>query len=105
MNETKTKATETQARRRILVGRVVSLSGDKTIRIDTDRLVKHPRYGKFVKKRTRLMAHDPDGLAQAGDLVEVTPCRPLSKHKAHRLIRVVRKNPADAGLSTERKST
>jgi small subunit ribosomal protein S17 len=72
------------------VGLVVSKSADKTVIVAMNRLAKHPRYGKFVRRRTRLAVHDPENRAGEGDLVEITPCRRISKTKSWRLVRVVR---------------
>lgn len=80
--------------RRALVGTVRSISGTKTINVVVDRLVKHPMYGKYVRRRGRLAVHDPRGEAAVGDLVEIVPCRRLSKTKSWRLVRVTR--PSDA---------
>jgi len=72
-------------------GRVTKISGDKTIRVDVDNTVKHPLYQKYVHKRTRLAVHAPGNSASVGDLVEVIPCRPISKNKSWRLVRIVRR--------------
>ncbi|MBL7218855.1 MAG: 30S ribosomal protein S17 [Phycisphaerae bacterium] len=71
-------------------GRVGKISGNKTIRVDVDNLTKHPRYHKYVHKRTRLAVHDPENTAVVGDLVEIVPCRPISKNKTWRLLRIIR---------------
>ena len=76
--------------RRAKVGLVRSISGSKTINVTVNTLVKHPRYGKFIRRRSKVVVHDPNGLAQVGDLVEIVSCRRLSKSKAWRLTRVVR---------------
>jgi small subunit ribosomal protein S17 len=76
---------------RRLTGRVVSDKMHKTIAVEIERLVKHPAYGKFVRRTTRLLAHDENGTCKAGDLVIITPCRPLSRHKSWRLLEVVEK--------------
>jgi small subunit ribosomal protein S17 len=70
-------------------GRVGKISGNKTIRVDLDNLTKHPLYHKYVHKRTRLAVHDPDNTAVVGDMVEIVPCRPISKNKTWRLVRVI----------------
>ena len=72
------------------VGQVESIPGDKTILVHVGNLVKHPRYGKYVRHRTKLSVHDENSKAKVGDLVEIIPCRPMSKTKAHRLLRIVR---------------
>jgi len=70
-------------------GRVGKISGNKTIRVDLDNLTKHPLYHKYVHKRTRLAVHDPENTAVVGDLVEIVPCRPISKNKTWRLVRII----------------
>ena len=70
---------------------VVSKSGDKSITCQIDYKVKHPRYGKYIRRRTKMGVHDPQNLAAIGDIVEITECRPISKRKSWRLINVVQK--------------
>lgn len=70
---------------------VVSRSGDKSITCQIDYKVKHPRYGKYIRRRTKLGVHDPKNLAGLGDLVEITECRPISKRKSWRLVKVLKK--------------
>ena len=74
------------------VGTVSSRSGEKTVSVVVDNLVKHERYGKFIRRRTKLAVHDADNVANAGDVVEIAPCRRLSKSKSWRLLRVVRRS-------------
>jgi small subunit ribosomal protein S17 len=62
-------------------GRVVSTKMDKTITVLVERLVKHPRYKKYIKKSTKLMAHDEENICVEGDLVSIAPSRPYSKNK------------------------
>jgi small subunit ribosomal protein S17 len=76
---------------RTLTGRVVSNKMQKTIAVEIERLVKHPRYGKFVRRTTKLLAHDESGASKEGDLVTITPCRPMSRRKSWRLLEVVEK--------------
>ena len=76
---------------RTLTGRVVSDRMHKTIAVEVERLVKHPTYGKFIRRTTKLLAHDENGTSKAGDLVVITPCRPMSRHKSWRLLEVVEK--------------
>ena len=80
---------------RVLTGRVVSTKMQKTIAVEIERLVKHPTYGKFIRRTTKLLAHDENGTCKEGDLVIITPCRPLSRRKSWRLLAVVeRATPA-----------
>lgn len=74
---------------RTVTGKVASNKMDKTITVVVERLVKHPLYGKYVRRRTKLTAHDADNQCQEGDTVTITPCRPLSKRKTWRLVEVV----------------
>ena len=76
--------------RRTVVGVVASDKMDKTITVKHERLVKHPKYGKYMKRAAKYMAHDEEGRAKVGDVVEIVQARPLSKRKAWRLVRVVR---------------
>ena len=77
--------------KRTLTGRVVSNKMQKTIAVEIERLVKHPTYGKYIRRTTKLLAHDEHGTSQEGDLVTITPCRPMSRHKSWRLLTVVEK--------------
>ncbi len=71
------------------VGVVVSNKMDKSIVIMVERKVKHPMYGKFVKKSTKFMAHDEKNEANIGDTVRIMETRPLSKNKCWRLVEIV----------------
>jgi small subunit ribosomal protein S17 len=77
--------------RRTVRGVVVSRSGDKSIRIELKYRIKHPVYGKFIRRSTKLGVHDEKNQAKVGDLVEVTECRPMSKTKSWRLLQIVQK--------------
>ena len=74
---------------RVLTGRVVSNKADKTITVNIERTVKHPLYGKFIKKSTKLHAHDEENKCSEGDLVTIQECRPLSKNKKFQLVDIV----------------
>jgi small subunit ribosomal protein S17 len=74
---------------RTITGRVVSNKMDKTITVLVERVVKHPVYGKYVKRSTKMMAHDESNVCQEGDLVAITSCRPMSKHKTFKLVEVL----------------
>ncbi len=71
------------------IGVVVSNKMDKSIVILVERKVKHPKYGKFVKKSTRFMAHDEKNECNIGDTVRIMETRPLSKNKCWRLVEIV----------------
>jgi len=74
-----------------ITGRVISNSGNKSIKVAIDFKVRHPKYGKYVRRRTKLGVHDERNQANLGDLVEIAQCRPYSKTKSWRLLRVVEK--------------
>ncbi len=76
---------------RTVQGRVVSNKMDKTITVAVERFVKHPIYGKFIKRTTKLHAHDEQNQCNEGDVVTVRECRPLSKSKTWTLVAVVTK--------------
>jgi small subunit ribosomal protein S17 len=79
---------------RTLTGRVVSSRMQKTIAVEIERLVRHPTYGKYIRRTTKLLAHDESGASREGDLVIITPCRPFSRRKSWRLLEVVQKAAA-----------
>ena len=74
---------------RTQVGRVVSSRMDKTVTVLIERTVKHPLYGKFIRRSSKLHAHDANNECQEGDVVSIEQCRPLSKSKSWRLVEVI----------------
>jgi len=74
---------------RTITGRVVSNKMDKTVSVLVERLVKHPMYGKYIKRSTKLLAHDENNVCNEGDVVTITSCRPYSKNKSFKLVEVV----------------
>lgn len=88
-----TKQTVQRPLLRTIQGVVASDKGNKTIKVVVDYQTQHPKYGKILKRRTSLHAHDENNEAKEGDVVEIVECRPLSKTKHHRLLRVVEKAP------------
>ena len=76
---------------RTVTGKVVSNKMDKTITVLVERQVKHPLYGKYIKRSSKLKAHDENNECREGDMVAITECRPISRHKAWRLVEVVEK--------------
>jgi small subunit ribosomal protein S17 len=73
-------------------GRVVSNKMDKTVTVLVERLVKHALYGKYIRRSTKLHAHDEDNSCNEGDVVRVSECRPMSKTKNWRVVEVVARN-------------
>ena len=97
MAETKTAPAETtRAQLRTVQGVVASDKGDKTLKVVVNYQTKHAKYGKYMKRRSVLHAHDEKNEAKEGDRVEIAECRPLSKTKHHRLIRIVERAPERA---------
>ncbi|MFT4924168.1 MAG: small subunit ribosomal protein S17 [Phenylobacterium sp.] len=76
---------------RTLQGTVISDKMDKSITVSIERQVKHPIYGKYIKRTTKLHAHDESNTCNAGDIVTIRECRPLSKTKSWTLVDVVTK--------------
>ena len=74
-----------------LTGTVVTSKMQKTITVSVERLIKHAKYGKYVRRTTKLLAHDENGEGREGDIVDIAECRRLSSRKAWRLVRVVKR--------------
>jgi small subunit ribosomal protein S17 len=74
---------------RALTGKVISVKMQKTVTVSIERLVKHETYGKYIRRTTKLLAHDENGECREGDLVAIEECRPLSRRKSWRLVRVL----------------
>ena len=81
--ETADKAVKT------LTGKVISNKMQKTITVAIERYVPHPEYGKYQRRTTKVLAHDENNESKEGDLVAIAQCRPLSRHKSWRLVKVV----------------
>jgi small subunit ribosomal protein S17 len=82
-----------RGKRREVVGIVTSDRMQKSVVVMVERLVKHPVYGKYIRRRTKLMAHNEGDQAKLGDSVELVETRPLSKRKSWRVLRIVKKAP------------
>jgi small subunit ribosomal protein S17 len=88
---------------RTLTGRVTSDKMDKTITVLIERLVRHPLYGKYLRRSTKLHAHDENNECRIGDLVMIEQCRPLAKTKAWRLVKVLERTGwTDSGETEHR---
>jgi small subunit ribosomal protein S17 len=72
-----------------LTGKVVSNRMQKTITVAVERYVPHPEYGKYQRRTTKFLAHDENSESREGDVVAIEECRPLSRHKSWRLVKVV----------------
>lgn len=80
---------QTKESSRTLVGQVVSAKADSSVSVSVVRLGAHPLYGKYIKRTTRLLAHDENNEAKEGDVVEIEQCRPISRRKSWKLRRVL----------------
>jgi small subunit ribosomal protein S17 len=74
---------------RTVVGRVVSDKMDKTVSVAIERLIKHPMYGKFIRRTTKVLAHDANNECRPGDRVSIAECKPISKNKSWAVVEVV----------------
>ena len=74
---------------RTVVGRVVSNKMDKTVSVAVERLIKHPVYGKYIRRTSKLLAHDATNQCNEGDRVAIAECKPLSKNKSWAVVDVV----------------
>jgi|SRR5688572_306584 small subunit ribosomal protein S17 len=92
--QTKTQPSETSRR---TVGRVVSNKMNKSVTVSVERLIKHPVYGKFIRRTTKIMAHDEEQTCREGDTVAIVECRPISKRKAWKVVEVIERAPVDTG--------
>ena len=81
--------TENTIKLRTITGRVVSNKMNKSITVLVERVVKHPIYGKYIKRSTKMMAHDENNICNEGDVVAITSCRPLSKNKSFKLVNIL----------------
>jgi small subunit ribosomal protein S17 len=88
-----------KASTRRTVGRVVSNKMQKSVTVSIERLVRHPAYGKFIRRTTTIMADDEEGTCREGDTVAIVECRPISKRKAWRVVEIVARAPVEAGAS------
>ena len=77
---------------RTLVGRVVSDKMDKTVSVAIERLIKHPVYGKYIRRTTKVLAHDAANECKSGDRVAISECRPISKNKSWSVVNVVERS-------------
>jgi len=97
MNATATPQPAAHAKnKRKLVGRVVSSKMQKSVTVSVERLVRHPAYGKFIRRTTTIMAHDEEGTCREGDTVAIVECRPISKRKAWRVVEIVERAPVES---------
>ena len=87
--------TATENKIHTVTGKVVSDKMDKTVSVAVERKVKHPMYGKYMRRTSKYMAHDEENTCRQGDIVVIEQCRPLAKNKSWRLVEVVERANAD----------
>jgi small subunit ribosomal protein S17 len=80
---------ETKKAQRTIVGRVVSDKMDKTVSVAIERLIKHPMYGKYIRRTTKVLAHDASNECKSGDRVAISECKPISKNKSWAVVNVI----------------
>ena len=80
---------EKTSKQRTIVGRVVSDKMDKTVSVAVERLIKHPVYGKYIRRTSKVLAHDANNECKTGDRVAISECKPISKNKAWAVVNVV----------------
>jgi len=78
--------------KRTLVGRVISDKMDKTVSVAIERKIKHPVYGKYIRRTSKVLAHDANNECKPGDRVAIAECRPISKHKSWAVVSVVERS-------------
>lgn len=88
------EATNEDKKLRTVTGRVVSSRMDKTVSVLVERTVKHPMYGKYMRRSTKFMVHDEENACNDGDVVTIAECRPISKNKSWRLVNIVERSTA-----------
>ena len=88
-DETQKNTSANAAPAGVVFGRVVSNKMNKSVAVVIERLIRHPAYGKFVRRTTKVLAHDEANQCKEGDTVAIVECRPISKHKFWRVVEVV----------------
>ncbi len=76
---------------RTMTGRVVSNKMQKTVAVAIERMVRHPVFGKYIRRTTKLLAHDEANACREGDLVSIVECRPMSRHKSWRVAEILQR--------------
>jgi len=94
MTEATNNDSQAGPKTRTVTGRVVSDKMDKSISVLISRVVKHPIYGKYLRRSTKVLVHDEQNTCHAGDRVSIAECRPISKRKAWRLVEVLERAEA-----------
>lgn len=93
MSEASDKSAATHSRR-TMTGRVISSKMQKTVSVAVERVVRHPVFGKYIRRTTKLLAHDEDNSCREGDIVAIIECRPMSRHKSWRVAQILQRAQA-----------
>jgi small subunit ribosomal protein S17 len=96
---TETPAAAEKKTAKTLTGKVLSNKMQKTITVAVERYVPHPEYGKYQRRTTKFFAHDENDECREGDIVAIEECRPLSRHKSWRLVRIISRTADAQGSS------
>jgi small subunit ribosomal protein S17 len=91
MSEQSNSASSGEKSRRTMTGRVVSSKMQKTVAVAVERIVRHPVFGKYIRRTTQLLAHDENSACREGDLVSIVECRPISRHKSWRVAEILQR--------------
>ncbi len=94
---TQTQETKRKALKGIKTGKVVSDKRDKTRKVEVGYLTRVPKYGKYIKRKSVFHVHDEANTSKLGDIIEIVPCRPMSKTKSWRFVRIVEASPVVTG--------
>jgi len=94
MSEAAGKQKQAGEKLRTLTGTIVSDKMDQTVSVAVPRVVKHPVYGKYMRRTTKVLVHDQDNAGKQGDVVSIAECRPISKRKSWRLVEVLERAEA-----------
>jgi small subunit ribosomal protein S17 len=97
MSETMQDKSEQSGVERRITARVVSTRMDKSASVEITRMVRHSLYGKYLRRRTKLLVHDEDNQCREGDVVRISQCRPISRRKSWRVVEIVGHDEASAG--------
>jgi small subunit ribosomal protein S17 len=96
VGESVSAETSNEGTSRRTIGRVVSNKMQKSVTVSVERLIRHPVYGKFIRRTTKIMAHDEDGTCREGDTVAISECRPISKRKTWRVVEIIERAPVES---------
>src|SRR5690625_2038762 len=97
MYETMPENSKQAGAKRRITARVISARMDKSASVEITRMVRHSLYGKYLRRRTKLLVHDEDNKCREGDVVRISQCRPISRRKSWRVVEIVGHDEASVG--------